>query len=106
MPRLPFVSTFHSALLDYSISLSFSDLYTEKGLLGLTTSEKTARNLMTINKIFLSFFTGSLMHEHYTRECEFGNFDKIKKQKTQKKQNNTKNTKSDSSIGTSEPDCS
>ena len=34
---------------------------------------------------FLSFFTGSLIHEHYTRECEFGNFDKIKKQKTKKK---------------------
>ena len=38
---------------------------------------------------FLSFFTGSLIHEHYTRECEFGNFDKIKKKNT----NNTKNTK-------------
>ena len=25
---------------------------------------------------FLSIFTGSLIHEHYTRECEFGNFDK------------------------------
>ena len=33
---------------------------------------------------FLSIFTGSLIHEHYTRECEFGNFDKIKKTKTQK----------------------
>ena len=25
---------------------------------------------------FLSFVTGSLIHEHYTRECKFGNFDK------------------------------
>ena len=33
----------------------------------------------------LSIFTGSLIHEHYTRECEFGNFDKIKnKNNTQK----------------------
>ena len=31
---------------------------------------------------FLSIFTGSLIHELYTRECEFGNFD-IKKKKTQ-----------------------
>ena len=50
--------------------------------------------LKEINKIklsnvsfFLSFVTGSLIHEHYTRECEFGNFDKIKSK------NNTKNTK-------------
>ena len=35
---------------------------------------------------FLSIFTGSLIHEHYTRECEFGNFDKIKNKTTQKKQ--------------------
>ena len=34
---------------------------------------------------FLSIYTGSLIHEHYTRECEFGNFDKIKNK------NNTKN---------------
>ena len=47
------------------------------------------------NSLFLSFsiFTGSLIHEHYTRECEFGNFDKIKnkkhkKKKTQKKHKN------------------
>ena len=40
----------------------------------------------------LSIFTGSLIHEHYTRECEFGNFDKIKnKNNTQKK--HTRNTK-------------
>ena len=38
---------------------------------------------------FLSIFTGSLIYEHYTRECEFGNFDKIK---NTKKQNNTKKT--------------
>ena len=34
---------------------------------------------------FLSIFTGSLIHEHYTRECEFGNFDKIKNKKDKKK---------------------
>ena len=43
--------------------------------------------------LFLSFFTGSLIHEHYTRECEFGNFDKIKNKKHKKKQNNTKKHK-------------
>ena len=42
---------------------------------------------------FLSIYTGSLILEHYTRECEFGNFDKIKKTKTTQKKNNTKNTK-------------
>ena len=41
---------------------------------------------------FLSIFTGSLIHEHYTRECEFENFDKInnkkhKKYKTTQKKN-------------------
>ena len=44
------------------------------------------------HSFFLSIFTGSLIHEHYTRECEFGNFDKIKnKNNTQK--NTQKNTK-------------
>ena len=33
---------------------------------------------------FLSIFTGSLIYEHYTRECEFGNFDKIKNKKHKK----------------------
>ena len=33
---------------------------------------------------FLSIFTGSLIYEHYTRECEFGNFDKIKNTKHKK----------------------
>ena len=41
---------------------------------------------------FLSIITGSLIHEHYTRECEFGNFDKIKNKNNTKKRNNTKNT--------------
>ena len=41
---------------------------------------------------FLSFVTGSLIHEHYTRECEFGNFDKIKNKNNTKKPNNTKKT--------------
>ena len=39
---------------------------------------------------FLSIFTGSLIHEHYTRECEFGNFDKIKKKHTKKKKKKKK----------------
>ena len=45
--------------------------------------------------IYLSIFTGSLIYEHYTRECEFGNFDKIKnkKHKKKKKKNNTKKHK-------------
>ena len=43
---------------------------------------------------FLSFVTGSLIHEHYTRECEFGNFDKIKiKNNTKKNKTTQKNTK-------------
>ena len=41
---------------------------------------------------FLSIYTGSLIHEHYTRECEFGNFDKIKKQKQHKKNKTTQKT--------------
>ena len=40
---------------------------------------------LIILSFFLSIFTGSLIHEHYTRECEFGNFDKNKKQKQHKK---------------------
>ena len=44
---------------------------------------------MKIWLFFLSIFTGSLIHEHYTRECEFGNFDKIKNKKHKK---NTKKT--------------
>ena len=43
---------------------------------------------------FLSIFTGSLIYEHYTRECEFRNFDKIKNKKTQKNKTTQKNTKS------------
>ena len=42
---------------------------------------------------FLSIYTGSLILEHYTRECESGNFDKIKNKNITKKQNNTKKTK-------------
>ena len=42
---------------------------------------------------FLSIFTG--FAQHYTRDCEFGNFDKIKKQKQLKNKTKTtqKNTK-------------
>ena len=43
---------------------------------------------------FLSNYTGLLIHEYYTRECEFGNFDKIKnKNNTKKKKTTQKNTK-------------
>ena len=47
---------------------------------------------------FLSFYLSllvSLILEHYTRECEFGNFDKIKKnkKKKKKKENNKKTHK-------------
>ena len=42
---------------------------------------------------FLSIFTGSLIYEHYTRECEFGNFDKIKNTKHKKIKQHKKNTK-------------
>ena len=43
--------------------------------------------------IYLSIFTGSLIYEHYTRECEFGNFDKIKNKKHKKNKTTQKNTK-------------
>ena len=39
---------------------------------------------------FLSIITGLLIHEHYTREFEFGNFDKIKNKNNTKTRNNTK----------------
>ena len=42
---------------------------------------------------FLSIFTGSLIYEHYTRECEFRNFDKIKNTKTQKNKTTQKKHK-------------
>ena len=38
---------------------------------------------------FLSIYTGSHIHEHYTRECEFGNFDKIKNKKKHTKNKTT-----------------
>ena len=41
--------------------------------------------LIRVDKVFLSIFTGSLIHEHYTRESEFGNFDKLKNKKHKKK---------------------
>ena len=41
----------------------------------------------------LSIYTGSLIHEHNTRECEFGNFDKIKNKNKTKKQDNRKKHK-------------
>ena len=43
--------------------------------------------------IYLSIFTGSLIYEHYTRECEFGNFDKIKNKKKKKKKKKIKKKK-------------
>ena len=45
-----------------------------------------------VHSFFLSINTGSLIHEHYTRECEFGNFDKIKKPKKTQKSKTTKKT--------------
>ena len=42
---------------------------------------------------FLSIFTGSLIYEHYTRECEFGNFDKIKNTKHKKNKTTQKKHK-------------
>ena len=42
---------------------------------------------------FLSIFTGSLIYEHYTRECEFGNFDKIKNTKHKKTKQHKKTQK-------------
>ena len=56
----------------------------------LTTMKRTFHTGALGRAILLSFVTGSPIHEHYTRECEFGNFDKNKKQKQHKKQNNTK----------------
>ena len=43
--------------------------------------------------IYLSIFTGSLIYEHYTRECEFGNFDKIKNKKHKKTKQHKKTQK-------------
>ena len=43
--------------------------------------------------LYLSIFTGSLIYEHYTRECEFGNFDKIKNKKHTKKKQHKKTQK-------------
>ena len=43
--------------------------------------------------LFLSIFTGSLIYEHYTRECEFGNFDKIKNTKHKKTKQHKKTQK-------------
>ena len=48
---------------------------------------------------FLSIYTGSLIHEHYTKEWEFGNFDKIKNKNNTKKQNNTKKHKNTKTFG-------
>ena len=46
--------------------------------------EKPTGNDISCASFFLSIFTGSLIHEHYTRECEFRNFDKIKNKKHKK----------------------
>ena len=50
-------------------------------------------NFSHILSFFLSIFTGSLIYEHYTRECEFGNFDKIKNKKHTKKKTTQKKHK-------------
>ena len=55
-----------------------------------------AFDLKFVNKnipFFLSIFTGSLIYEHYTRECEFGNFDKIKNTKHKKTKQHKKTQK-------------
>ena len=55
-----------------------------------------ARSLKSTRSFFLSFlsiFTGSLIYEHYTRECEFGNFDKIKNTKHKKTKQHKKTQK-------------
>ena len=49
--------------------------------------------LSAVLLFFLSIFTGSLIYEHYTRECEFENFDKIKNKKHKKTKQHKKNTK-------------
>ena len=46
-----------------------------------------------LRSFFLSIFTGSLIYEHYTRECEFGNFDKIKNKKHKKTKQHKKTQK-------------
>ena len=46
-----------------------------------------------ILSFFLSIFTGSLIYEHYTRECKFRNFDKIKTQKHKKTKQHKKTQK-------------
>ena len=51
------------------------------------------RSTMNNKLIFLSIFTGSLIYEHYTRECEFGNFDKIKNTKHKKTKQHKKTQK-------------
>ena len=53
---------------------------------------KIASTMSTIS-FFLSIFTGSLIYEHYTRECEFGNFDKIKNKKHKKTKQHKKTQK-------------
>ena len=49
-----------------------------------STISKAKNQQQNLFSFFLSIFTGSLIHERYTRECEFGNFDKIKKKKKKK----------------------
>ena len=46
-----------------------------------------------VGTFFLSIFTGSLIYEHYTRECEFRNFDKIKNKKHKKTKQHKKTQK-------------
>ena len=46
-----------------------------------------------VRAIYLSIFTGSLIYEHYTRECKFGNFDKIKTKNTKKTKQHKKTQK-------------
>ena len=52
--------------------------------LGVEPSQAGSLIQQQLGSIYLSIFTGSLIYEHYTRECEFGNFDKIKNKKHKK----------------------
>ena len=49
--------------------------------------------LISFFLFYLSIFTGSLIYEHYTRECQFGNFDKIKNKKHKKTKQHKKTQK-------------
>ena len=68
-------------------------LYEAASRVGTVASNTLYKATSFINTaVFLSIFTGSLIHGHYTRECEFGNFDKKIKNKKHKKTKQHKTT--------------